>query len=165
MADKMEERIKALEKAMVELQDDRAIRELLARYGFNADLDRTEAWVGLFTEDGIMNLGSGGKIQSWQGREELRKWISSQLARTQPEKYGKRMHVQGNNLVTHINGSEAVVNSYSIVLRMVEGQMGITAGNNRWTLRKINGHWYIKERFRRELGGAEYRKALDTTPE
>ncbi len=36
----LEARLKALEARMVEMEDERAIRELLARYGYTADVKK-----------------------------------------------------------------------------------------------------------------------------
>ena len=49
-------RLEALEARVQELEDERAIRELLARYGYTADTCKDEAFVDLYTEDGTMKL-------------------------------------------------------------------------------------------------------------
>ena len=162
----LDERVKQLERMVQELQAEREIRELLARYGFNADMDRTDAYVSLYTEDGGIDLGPDNRHM---GRETVRKWISTRPARTQPEVHGKRCHLQGMNVVCHINGDDAVVNSYSLPMFLEPpgspNKYRMSLGVNRWVLKKVRGKWLIKERWRRELGAPDYRKALDTTPE
>lgn len=165
MDNSLEQRLKRLATEVQELKDDREIREVLARYGFNADCDRTEGWVGLFTGDGAMDLGSETQAPGrWVGTEALRKWISTQAARTNPERFGKRLHFQGNNLVCHIKGDTALVNSYSIVLFLIDGKIEVQCGTNLWTFKRVDGKWRIKERLRRGLGQPDYRKMLDATP-
>ena len=158
--------VKGLQGQVTELQDERAIRELLARYGFNADMDRTDAFVGLYTKDGGIDLGPGDR---YMGHDSVRKWISTRPARTDPGVHGKRVHLQGNNVVCHIKGDEAIVNSYSLPMFLEPPgspqKYRMSAGVNRWTLKKMGGKWLIQERWRRELGAPDYRKALDDTPD
>src|SRR5947209_3082506 len=115
----LEARLQALEARLQEVEDDRAIRELLSRYGYWADMGRDQDYVDLYTEDGAMNLGGGsadryGGIRRWEGHRELMEFI------TDPKGHkaicGRCMHVQGNNLSTYIKGDEAIAESYSIVL-------------------------------------------------
>jgi hypothetical protein len=170
MAESLEERVARLEARIEELEDDRAIRELLARYAYNADGCRDEAYVQLYTEDGAMDLSGGqGNVRRWQGHEALREFITDTTGHQAPGFYGRAMHVQGNNVVTHIDGDDAIVNSYSIVLAGdPNGGPKISlfsAGNNQWTLKKQGGKWLIKERRRRHIGDDWYITNLDATPE
>ncbi len=168
--EELERRIQQLEGRMAEAEDERAIRELLARYGYTADVKKDKEYVDLYTEDGVMNLGSGTRpgyepLRRWEGRDGLWEFITDTQGHKRPEEYGYRMHVQGNNVVCHINGDDAVVNSYSIVLlRSGDDVLLNSAGNNQWTLKKVNGNWLIKERRRRHIAGIEYHDNLDATP-
>jgi hypothetical protein len=45
-----------LQRRIQLLEDEREIRAVLSRYGFNADLGRADAYVDLFTADGVMDL-------------------------------------------------------------------------------------------------------------
>ena len=162
----LEARIKQLEARMTEAEDERAIRELLARYGYTADVCKDKEYVDLYTEDGVMDLGSAsyGRLMRWEGKKGIWEFITDPRGHHN-EKYGKRMHVQGNNVVCHIKGDTAIVNSYSIVL-LSKGNDTILdgAGNNQWTLKKVQGKWYIKERRRRQIGGIQYHQNLEATP-
>ena len=105
-----------------------------------------------------MNLGSGVRpgIRRWEGRVGLTEFITDPTGHKHPDQYGKRMHVQGNNVVCHIKGDEAIVNSYSIVLLRKGDDVTLnSAGNNEWAMRKVNGKWLIKERRRRHIAGVE----------
>jgi hypothetical protein len=165
-------RLAALEARIKELEDDRAIREVLARYGYNADGCRDEAYIALYTDDGVMNLTVGPGtphykgVMVWKGKDELRQFITDPGAHHRPGFYGHSMHVQGNNIVTHIDGDQAVVNSYSIVLHDDDGNLRLqSAGNNQWQLKKVDGQWLIQERRRRQVGDGHYTGNLDATPE
>lgn len=160
-------RIAKLEARVEELENEREIRNLLSRYGYNADCCRDDEYVDLYTEDGIMNLASGGDdVRRYEGKERLRQFITDPNGHSKPGYYGKSMHMQGNNVVTHINKDEAIVNSYSVVL-VGDGTSRpelYTAGNNQWSLKKVDGRWHIKERRRRNLGDKYYVDNLDATP-
>lgn len=57
--------IAELERRLEVAEDDRAIRQLLARYGFNADtVGRGAAYVSLYTEDGAIDASN---TQRWEG--------------------------------------------------------------------------------------------------
>jgi uncharacterized protein (TIGR02246 family) len=162
----LEARIKQLEARMSELEEERAIRDLLARYGFNADCGRDDAFADLFTEDTVFDLQatSYGEVvdRRTTGREALREY---RAAHRNPDFYGHALHMQGNNVVIHIDGDSAVVNSYSVVLHDDKGTLRLwTAGNNQWALQKVDGQWLIKERRRREVGAPGWTENLDATP-
>jgi hypothetical protein len=164
-------RVGALENRVRELEDERAIRELLARYGYHADACRDEAYLALFTEDGAYDISMGAfhsaypEIVRFEGKDRLREFIKDPEAHARPDYYGKSLHVQGNNLVVHLDGDHAVANSYSIVLRLGErGTYLHAAGTNQWTLERHDGQWRIKERRRREMGHPGTDENLSATP-
>jgi SnoaL-like domain len=171
----LEIRIAKLEARVRDLEDDRAIRDLLARYAFTADNCKDDAFVNLFTEDAEVSVTApprgdtdraGKGVLTWRGKGELQKFIGDPLNHHRPGRYGKWMHAQGNNLVTHIHGDEAVANSYSVVFLSEEGEVKlVSAGNNHWVFERIDGRWLIKERRRREIGDEHYTGNLDATPE
>jgi hypothetical protein len=166
--EELEARVARLEARVQELEDERAVRELLARYGFNADCLRDEAFVDLFTDDGVVDLvvGAGATtVLRYEGKAELEQFISNPQGRNRPDVAGHVLHMQGNNVVSHYKGDEAVVNSYSVVVHAKDAQLSvISAGNNEWRMRKVDGKWLFKERRRRELGGPDYTTNVDATP-
>ena len=68
----LEARIEALEARVLELEEDRAIRDLLARYGFTADTCQDEAFVELYTSDGRMKVAANANARKNFGVDE---WI------------------------------------------------------------------------------------------
>jgi hypothetical protein len=156
--DDLAARIAELEARLQLVEDDRAIRQLLARYGFNADMGRSEAYVSLYTDDGAIDVSSTTR---WEGRDELMDFI------TNPDGHagmvGRCMHAQGNNLVTYIDGDSAVAEAYSIVLmREDDGLHVFTCNANRWTLQKVDGAWKIRERFIRTPGAEGFTTVLSS---
>ena len=168
----LESRIHELESRLQELEDDKAIRELLARYGYNADQGRSEAYVNLYTEDGALELSQGpGRLDHGlgpsnpapdrevvvrhQGHEELRRFITDPKGHKVIE--GNCLHFMGNNLSTRIEGDNAIAESYNMTLvRRGPEFILYNAAINRWTLSKIDGRWRIKECKRRRPGTEEF---------
>ncbi len=164
MKDSLEARLAKLEGAIAQMQDERAIRDLIARYAINTDAGRLEEFLAVWTEDGIEEIEFQGKVLRWAGKSEIRAWRTGLLEqkRAQPN---NRMHVHGNDLIIHINGSEATANSYTFGLGLEAGKVSVTShGAVRWTFRKINGQWLIKEKKVREMNSAEFRELLAATP-
>lgn len=164
-------RLEALEARLVELEDERAIRDLLSRYGFTADTCMDEAFVELYTDDATVKLSlcddtlTDDDVGIWEGRDGIREFITHPKGHHSPALYGKSMHVN-DNIVIHLDGDEATANSYQFAMAMVEGG-GVTvlsAGNNQWQLRKVDGAWQIKERRGAYLGDDFFAINMDATP-
>jgi len=88
------DRLDALELRVRELEDERALRDLLTLYSFGADVFRGPPWVGLFTDDGSYDLGSQNVDGAYSGRftgpDDLRKALMSRPAefvQTMTEKF------------------------------------------------------------------------------
>ncbi len=68
-------------------------------------------------------------------------------------------------MVTHVDGDEAVANSYQFAIAVGDnGVRLLSAGNNQWQLRKVDGKWYIKERRGAYLGDEFFTGNMDATP-
>ena len=166
--------VAALVARVQELEDDRAIRDLLARYGYMADNCDDEGFVNLYTDDGAISLSiskaaaasMGTDAAVWTGKDAVREFITHPQGHHSPELYGKSMHLHGNNLVTHVHGDDAVADSYGVALATADGKTTIvSAGNNQWQLRRVGGRWLIRERRGATLGDDQFAKNLDATPE
>jgi SnoaL-like protein len=162
----LEARIAALEARVLELEEDRAIRDLLARYGFTADTCQDEAFVELYTTDGRMKVAANAKarrnfgVDEWieyEGHDGIRAFITHPKGHHSPALYGKSLHLQGNNLVTYVHGDEAAASGYQVAIAVDEdGARLVSAGNNEWQLRKVDGQWRIKERRGAYLGDDKF---------
>ena len=164
-------RLEALEARITAYEDERAIRELLARYGILGDVCRDEEWVSLFTDDGVMDVSLAGlhgmpsllRPRS-VGHDELREFVSNPAGHHQPGYYGKCMHAQGLNTVVHVQGTSATANSYSLLLKHDgEHLVLLNAANNEWKLRKEGGTWHIEERRCRSVGDEQYVGNIEST--
>ena len=167
----VEARIAALEARIQELEDDRGIRDTLSRYGFTADGCKDEDFVDLYTEDGAIRIARGKRggadfagegWTEWTDKEGIRTFITHPQGHHSPRLYGKSMHLQGNNLVTDIDGDEAVARSYQVAIAADEnGVQVLSAGNNTWQMRKVDGKWLIKERRGAYLGDNMFTSNVD----
>jgi hypothetical protein len=163
-----------LEARVQQLEDDRALRSLLARYGYTADNCDDEGFVNLYTEDGSIKLSNpgagdvfgGSDFVEWSGRDGVRAFITHPEGHHSPALYGKSMHLHGSNLVTHIDGDEAVADSYGVaIVKNDQGVSLISAGNNQWQFRRVDGKWLIKQRRGASLGDDKFASNLDATPD
>lgn len=167
----LEARLARLEARVRELEDDREIRDVLARYGYTADNCEDEAFIDLYTDDGAIKVSRGRRGGAdfagegwtvWNEKEGLRRFITHPQGHHRPELYGKSMHLQGNNLVTHISGDEAVAHSYQVAIVAEDGSVRmLSAGNNQWQLRRVDGKWRIRERRGAYLGDDHFISNID----
>lgn len=167
----LEATVAQLQARVAELEDDRAIRDLLAAYGYTADNCQDEAFVDLYTDDGSIKVTANAKARAVFGDSEwvvyekkagIRQFITHPKGHHSPALYGKSMHLQGNNLTTEIDGDEAVARGYQVAIVSDEaGTRVLSAGNNAWQLRKVDGQWRIRERRGAYLGDEHFVTNLD----
>jgi hypothetical protein len=153
------QRLERAESRLRCLEDERDIRELLARYGHYADACRDHEYVDLFADDGAIDISMGGddgdyaRAIRFEGKQALWAFITDPHGHHRPGFYGRSLHVQNTNTVIRVDGDEAVANTYSILLQQNGADTRIVgAGTNRWTFRRVDGRWLVTERRRRELG-------------
>jgi hypothetical protein len=145
-----------LERRLQRLEDEREVRAVLSRYGFNADLGRADAYVDLFTPDGVMDLDPElTQPCRFVGADELRTLIT-----TDPHKQieGHCQHqMQGPPMIVYIEGDRAVAEGDSTTfVRNEDGTFRVLMSSfNRWTLVRTAAGWKIAECFRRPAGSAE----------
>lgn len=148
--------VEELRRRLQALEDEREIRALLSRYGFNADLGRSDAWVGLFTPDGVLDLDPSVLSPSHlSGSAELRTMIT-----TAPHKdiEGHCQHqMQGLPMIVYVDGDEAVAEGDSMtVVRDSDGSMRILmASYNCWNLVRTGEGWRIRRCVRRPIGSPD----------
>lgn len=162
----VQDRLAALEVRLRLLEDEKAIRELLARYGYYADAPLDEEYFGLFTEDCVMNVSSGRgedpyEVIRWEGLEEMRRFLGERTAQHGNGFYGHSFHVQGNNLAIKITGDEAVASGYSFIFHQDGPTLKLlSASMNEWAFRREGGQWLIQMRKRRMAGAPDAKEVL-----
>jgi SnoaL-like domain len=155
-------RIAHLEARVEQLEDEKAIRDLLTHYSFGADLFRGSAWVDLWTEEGVYDLYSGGQNGPpirHAGSAELMQLITG--PGMPPE--GRSQHHTDGPVIVRIEGDRAFVEGYSITLvNRPTGNEVWNMGFSSWILQKVDGRWRIVERLRREVGDPEQSSVIGT---
>jgi SnoaL-like domain len=153
------QRIAQLETRIARLEDERELRDLLARYSFNADLARHQEYVDLYTPDGAIDLRDDGKPR-YEGSAQLLRFISTD---------GMTYAISGIHhaapTVFRINGDDAIGEGYSILVnRNDDGSITIVHANfSHWTFRRVGGEWKIVERVIRLLGSKEAPRMITET--
>jgi ketosteroid isomerase-like protein len=125
---------------MTDVQEDKeAIRELIARYCFHFDNGEFEAWLDLFTDDGVFDLGARG---CFAGRAALRKFLTNiPLTDGQP-----LMRHFVTNVIIKVHGDGARADSYVLVVRGGDSVGISVAGRYEDRFVKVGGAWRFRER-------------------
>jgi len=154
-ADALADKVADLETRLAALEDERAVRQVLARYGFNADLGRTEEWVSLWAEDGVLDLDAA-TATDWppvaRGHDELRAVVTNPAVAARHTRTSEQ--TEGPAMVVYVDGDTATAEGYrTIFIREDDGGYRILMVSfARWTLVRTAGGWKIKECVRRPVG-------------
>jgi hypothetical protein len=131
------------------LLDERAVLRVLAEYTHALDAHQVEAWVELFTPDGIFDVGEAGgrRLHREEGHAALTRW-----AQAAPSG-GQRRHVLADPVVT-LHGDEARVESCWVLLERDDAARPVVGAFGRYADRLVryDGAWRIAER-RAEVEG------------
>ena len=145
------------EARLLALEDDKAIREVIADYAFFADSGQHDEWVENFTDDGVVELlggeatGTYPEAVRWSGPEELKQFIDDPRVHMTIE--GRCMHLTTGNLRTRVTGDEAVAETYYVVLVREGDRIVVTNGGfTRLRLHRVEGRWRIRHRLRHQIG-------------
>jgi hypothetical protein len=148
-----------LELRLQRHEDEAAIAEVLALYGWYADSGDHDGFVDLFSDDAVIELiggvpsGAKGDPAIWTGQAEIRSFIDDPDMHMKIE--GRCMHLPALNLRTTVDGDAATAESCSVVLlRDNSGTSVYGAGFTRWMLIRSDGRWLIKRRTRVAIGEA-----------
>ena len=162
----LETRLSTLEARLAALEDEREIRELLARYGYYADAPLDEEYFALFTEGCVMDVSSGRgddpyEVLRWEGLARMREFHAVRTAVHDNGFYGRSFHVQGNNLAVVVDGDDGVANGYSFIFHQDGSTLRLlSASLNAWKFRRVEGRWKIQERKRRMAGAPDAAEVL-----
>lgn len=167
----LEAELNRVRARLEELEDVRAVEDLLSQCMFETDTCHDEAFVDLFAQDGEIKLilraeaaealGSGDNTIVWSGRDGVRDFITHPKGHHSPELYGRSIHLNAHT-VTQLRGDQAVANTYQFELVLDDGGLKvISAGNNQWTLHKESGTWLVRERRGAYLGDDTFNANLD----
>lgn len=162
-------RLAVLEQRLGLLEDERAIRELLSRYGYYADAMLDDDYFDLFTDDCVMDVSVGRgddpyEVMRWEGLDAMKEFMAVRTAGNGGGFYGRSLHMQGNNVAIRIDGDTAVANNYSFIFHQDGSVLKIiSASINEWHVVRVNGAWKIQERRRRMVGAPDTAEVLRAT--
>jgi hypothetical protein len=124
--------------------DDRiAIRDLYARYCACLDAGDVDAWVQLWTEDGVFDT-----YQCSTGREAIHAYIRNVVAGRASKPWRNAQH-WNNNLIVEGGGNEAQALCYLMHVGQNRVSSAFTIniqGMYEDELRRIDGRWLFKRR-------------------
>lgn len=117
------------------------IADLFARYVHSVDSNQPDAWVTLFTPDGVFDI-PGLMRMRMEGPDELR----GMVATVATQGGGKWRHQITNILAEPGNSrDEARVKAYGLVTDWGNGGKPMIFTDYRITLRRLSGAWRIAE--------------------
>ena len=141
-----EERLALLEGRIAALEDERAVRDILTRYGLAVDSGDTAATVALYAPDCVIDIDASVILNGWR---EARFLVESPAHQ---EILPECAHVMGPFTVA-LNGTSAVATGYATVFVRRDGKPGVWRQSfGRWELEKREGRWLIVRRVSRSVG-------------
>lgn len=150
-----DDRIAALEARLAAIEDELAIRRLLASYGPLADAGLGEAAALLWTETGAY---APGGLPRAEGKAALEAIYSGDTH--QGLIAGGSMHMTAPVQIT-LDGDRATAIGYSLLALHGARRFSLArASINRWTLVRTDAGWRIVERINRVLDGSDEARAL-----
>jgi len=137
-------RVAALEKQVQQLQDEKAIREVIVRYGEYLDARDYAGYAALFASDGVWTGGFG----SATGPAAIQAMLEKNLGKAEPGFVNKSNFHLMTTVVVEVNGDTANARSrYLFVTASPENRPSpALAGRYVDELVRENGTWKIKKR-------------------
>ncbi len=146
--EQLSQELEALKQRLRMLEDKEEIRDLLARYSFNADLNRNDALVKLWTDDGVFNLESG----IWKGRSQIKQMLEGPVHQS----ITKRSQHLMLDYKIDIHDDIAVAAGYVLVTVHWQGGFGIfRCGFRTFKFQRVEGRWLISESISRATENPE----------
>jgi len=160
-SESLEARLQAMEDRLRFLEDERAIRQLIASYGPAVDSGNTDAAVALWTDAGIYDYVT---IIDDHTREQYLdpQGIHDMLEHSHHQRliHEGAAHTLGPAHI-EIDGDTAVATNYSVILRRIGMSVAIyRMAGNRWDLVRTPDGWRTERRTTRMMDGSEEARAL-----
>jgi ketosteroid isomerase-like protein len=143
-------------KRLQRLEDVREIRQLIDLNWFLADAGPAEAFVALYTEDCVIDLGRLVRPDVdtiVEGHAGVHARYTDH-AHSQWE--GRSHHASAGPEAILVDGDQARALTYAITTMLIDGAPKvIVTGFNVWRLRRLSGRWRISHRWARRLGDSD----------
>ncbi len=137
----------SLEQRIATIEDKMALKQVVDVFSNLADTKEIDRQVRLFTEDGVVESFSGGKlISNLKGRAQLKETFTAFLAN-----FHTVYHQNGQQTIDELAGNTAKATSYCRVI-LIGKQDGKEMKTTMYTIYKDtfvkqNGQWRIKHRI------------------
>lgn len=166
----------SLHRRIARLEDKLAIKDVLSKYAFFADSGRGEEWVGLFTEDGVMEVAlperppreslaasqpsdstenSPDRVFRAEGGRALTEFINDPDFHKAIE--GSCLHLMGLNLRISVDGDTAKAYGYNLTTVRTGDQVRLLNGAvSRFDFVRKDERWLISRCLRRRPGSPDF---------
>ena len=146
-------------------EDRAAIEDLQARYLFAMDFGDPDLYVTMFTEDGILDVGSGEIKGRKAIRDVIAKMPNSRTTENGLRPASGRHNI--SNIVIKVNGNKAVSRAYWFHYSNNNPERrGVFSGYGHYEdeMVKVNGQWFFTKRTIFNEGSARWQYKGDRNP-
>jgi hypothetical protein len=131
--------------------DERAIRDTIARYAWTLDTGDVEGFVACFCQDGALVWDAFEEPERWEGAEALHHFAA--FFRSLPSSAGRQHHVS-NTLIEPCEDGARSRSYVAVALRQGDGPHLLNVmGYYEDLFRREDGHWRLAERVIRDWSG------------
>jgi len=150
----LEARVDELVRRVAALEDERAIVDVLTRYGFAVDSGDPDATADLYAEGCIVEIDGDARIRSPEDMAAMVRGAGHQSL------LPNCAHQMGPFSV-RVDGDRAVATGYGrVYLRTADGFGIWRVSAGRWELERRGGRWQVLRRWTRAMGSAEAQQLL-----
>ena len=152
--DALEARVDELARRVATLEDERAVVDLLTRYGFAVDSNDPSATAALYAEDCVVEIDGDDRIRSGEGMADMVRGRGHQSL------LPNCAHQMGPFSV-RVDGDRATATGYGRVYLHTEDGFRIwrvSAGH--WELQRRKGRWEVTRRSSRAIGSTSAQELL-----
>lgn len=137
-----------------ELEDERAILQVITSYSFAVDSDSPELTASMYAPDAVIEIAD---IMRMDGREEIEAMVRSDGHQALlPD----CCHMMGP-FVVKVDGDAATATGYATVFHVIDGRRHVwRQAVNRWTLARAEVGWQVTHRISHPLGAPEAHETL-----
>ncbi len=144
--ERLAKELEAVKRRLQILEDKEAIRDLLTKLAFNLDLNRNDAYVKFYTEDGVFTHSPDGVLK---GRDQIKQFL---LTSVHQPVTNNSQHLFLSFKID-VDGDSATAAGYVLVTMRWYGGLGIARCAMRtFSFQRVKGRWLIKESASIEIG-------------
>jgi uncharacterized protein (TIGR02246 family) len=153
-SDTLEARVDELARRVALLEDERAIVDLLTRYGFAVDSNDPAATADLYSGACVVEIDGDDRIRSAEDMAAMVRGAGHQSL------LPNCAHQMGPFSV-RVDGDRAAATGYGrVYLHAADGFRIWRVSAGRWELERRDGRWQVLRRWTRAIGSAEAQQLL-----